>query len=278
MKMTTLDEGGGEGAASPHSIGFGGNITLLDPVIERFVNAVAPSGAAWSTAIDMAQYLLLELNRGKLPSGEQFLPEKALQARWGGGIRINNKMSYGLGLVRSEEDGLDVISHGGNTLGFSSDLYFLPQEDIGAVVLTNLRAANLFLAAARQKVFELLLDAPPKAEKMIAAGSLCEKEAAAGRQARVKVDAASLSRLEKVAGEYESPELGPLMVRRKDGAYWGEFESWSSALGIEEQPKGGMLPVLTSPPWIGGLRLQVVDDGRALVLDGGQNVYRFERR
>jgi CubicO group peptidase (beta-lactamase class C family) len=278
MKMTTLDEGGGEGSASPHSIDFGGNIALLDPAFERFVSAVAPSGAAWSTAIDMAQYLLLELNRGKLPNGEQFLPEEALQARWSGGIKINNKMSYGLGLLRSEEDGLDVIGHGGNTLGFSSDLFFLPQEDIGAVVLTNLRAANLFLAAARQKVFELLFDAPPKAEKMIAAGSLSEKEAVAGRQARVKVDAASLARLETVAGEYESPELGPLMVRQKDGEYWGEFESWSSALGIEEQPKGGVLLVLTSPPWIGGLRLQVADDGRALVLDGAQNVYRFERR
>jgi hypothetical protein len=68
------------------------------------------------------------------------------------------------------------------------------------------------------------------------------------------------------------------MVRQKDGEYWGEFENWSSALGIEEQPKGGVLLVLTSPPWIGGLRLQVADDGRALVLDGAQNVYRFERR
>jgi CubicO group peptidase (beta-lactamase class C family) len=278
MKRTTLDAGGGEGAASPHSIDFAGNVALLDPVLERFVHAVAPSGAAWSTAIDMAQYLLLELNRGKLPNGKQFLPEEALQERWSGGTKINNKMSYGLGLLRSEEDGLDVISHGGNTLGFSSDLYFLPQEDLGAVVLTNLRAANLFLGAARQKVFELLFDAPPKAEKMIAAASLSEKEAVAGRRARVKVDAASLARLETVVGEYESRELGPLMVRQKDGEYWGEFESWSSALGIEEQPKGGMLLVLTSPPWIGGLRLQVADDGRALVLDGAQNVYRFERR
>lgn len=278
MKMTTFAEGGSEGAASPHSIDFEGKTVLLDPVMERFANAIAPSGAAWSTVIDMAQYLLLELNRGKLPNGEQFLPEDALQARWSGGIKINDKMSYGLGLLRSEEDGLDVLSHGGNTLGFSADLYFLPKEGIGAVVLANLRAANLFLAAARQKVFELLFDAQPKAGKMIAAASQSEREAVAGRLASVKVDTTSVARLEKVAGEYNSRELGPLVVRWKDGQYRGEFESWSSTLGVEEQPNGGFLVVLTGAPWAGGLRLQVVDDGHALVLDGGQNVYTFDRR
>jgi hypothetical protein len=82
----------------------------------------------------------------------------------------------------------------------------------------------------------------------------------------------------KLAGEYESRELGPLVVRRKDGQYRGEFESWGSALGVEEQPNGGFLVVLTGPPWVGGVRLQVVDDGQALVLDGGQNMYTFDRR
>jgi len=204
MSRTTFDEPGGEAAASPHSTDFEGKSVLLNPVMEEFVNAIAPSGAAWSTVVDMAQYLLLELNGGKLSNGDEFLPEEAVQARWSGGVKINEKMSYGLGLLRSEEEGLDVLSHGGNTLGFSADLYFLPREAIGAVVLTNLRAATLFLAAAREKVFELLFDAPPKAEKMIAAAAQSEREAVAGRQACVKTDATSTARLEKTLGEYES--------------------------------------------------------------------------
>ena len=154
--------------------------------MEGLANAIAPSGAAWSTVIDMAQDLLLELNGGKLSNGHEFLPEEVVQARWSGGIKINEKMTYGLGLLRSDEEELDVLSHGGNTLGFSADLYFLPKEGMGAVVLTNLRAANLFLAAAREKVFELLFDAPPKAEKMITAAAQSEREAVAGRLARVK--------------------------------------------------------------------------------------------
>lgn len=284
MRRTGFEEGDDGSAASPHATAFEGNTVSIDPAIEGCLRAVAPAGAAWSTAVDMAQYLLLELSRGRLTSGEQLLAEKVLLERRKRGIKITDKVSYGLGLFLSDEEGLNVMHHGGNTLGFSADMYFLPQEDVGVVLLTNLRVANLFLMAARRKVFELLFDAPPKAEKMIAATSPAEKEAAAARLARVKVDADSVKWLEGILGEYRSNELGALGVQRKNGQYWADFESWSSALGVEEQPDGSRVVVLTSAPWNGGAiagggaRFQVTEDGRALVLDGGQNLYRFERR
>ena len=250
---------------------------MLDPTMERFADAIAPAGGAWSSARDMAGYLLFELNRGRLPGGEQLLPEDVLVERWKPRTKITDKMSYGLGLLRSEEDGLDVISHGGMTLGFTSDMYFLPQKGVGVVLLTNLYAANL-LAAARQKVFELLYDAPAKAAQMIEAASLAENEATASRRARVKLGAEAVKWLEEIAGEYGSPELGPLVVRRKEGRYWGEFESWATPLGIEEQPSERPLVALAGPGFIHALRLQVADDAQALILDQGQHVYRFERQ
>jgi hypothetical protein len=197
--------------------------------------------------------------------------------RWKPTTKITDKMSYGLGLLRSEEDGMDLISHGGMTLGFTSDMYFLPQNDIGVVLLTN-RYATSLLAAARQKVFELLFGAPEKAGQMIEAASLAEKEAMAGRSARVKLGAEAVAWLEAIAGEYRSRELGPLVVRRKEGEYWGEFESWASPLGIEEQPSGRPLVALVGPGLIHALRLQAADDAQALILDQGQLVYRFERQ
>ena len=139
-------------------------------------------------------------------------------------------MSYGLGLLRSEEDGLDVISHGGMTLGFTSDMYFLPQNDVGVVLLTNLYAASL-LAAARQKVFELLFGAPAKARQMIEAASLAEKEAMAGRRARVKLGAEAVAWLEGIAGEYRSRELGPLVVRRKEEGILGRVRELGQPAG-----------------------------------------------
>jgi len=284
MRRTGFDEADGGPAASPHAPDFEGNTALIDPVIEGCLRAVAPAGAAWSTVMDMAQYLLLELNRGKLSGGEQLLPEEVLLERRNRGIKITDKVSYGLGLFLTEEDGLNVMHHGGNTFGFSADMYFLPQQDLGVVVLTNLRGANLFLAAARRKVFELLFDAPPRAEKMIAGASQAEKEAASARLTRVKVDADSVKWLEGLLGEYRSTELGSLSVRWKDGQYRARFESFDSGLGVEQQPDGSRVVVLTSPPWnggaiaAGGARLQVAEDRRVLVLDAGQILYRFERQ
>jgi CubicO group peptidase (beta-lactamase class C family) len=284
MTRTGFGEADGGPAASPHAPDFEGNTVSIDPAIEGCVRAVAPAGAAWSTVTDMAQYLLLELNRGKLPTGEQLLPEEALLERRKRGIKIIDKISYGLGLFVSDEDGLNVMHHGGNNWGFSADLYFLPQNDIGVVLLTNIRLANLFLAAARRKVFELLFDAPPRAEKTIAAASQAEKEAVAGRLARVKLDAHSVMWLDRAVGEYRCNELGPLAVQWKGGQYCADFESWSSTLGIEEQPDGSRVAVLTTAPWnggaiaAGGARLQVAEDGRVLVLDEGQTLYRFERQ
>ena len=128
------------------------------------------------------------------------------------------------------------------------------------------------------KVFELVFGAPAKAEKMIAAASLSAKDAVEKTHARVKVDADSVAWLEEVEGEYRSDELGPLILSRRNHQYWSDFESWNSTLGVEEQSNGSRLVVLTSPPWSGSLCLQVADDRRALILDGGQNVYRFQRQ
>ena len=285
MTRSGFDETGSGPAASPHANDFEGNTALLDPVMEECLRAVAPAGAAWSTVLDMAQYLLLELGLGRLSSGEQLLPEEVLLERRKRGIKMTDKMSYGLGLFVSEEDGLNVIHHGGNTFGFSADMYFLPQQDLGVVLLTNRRAANLFLAAARLKVFELLFDASTKAEKMIAAASQAEKEAVAGRLARVKVDADSVKWLEGLLGEYRSNELGSMTVQRKDAQYQAQFEGWTSRLGVEQQPDGSRLVVLTSQPWNGGailpggVRLQVEQEKQALIMDHqGQTFYRFERQ
>ncbi len=78
---------------------------------------------------------------------------------WHGGIKINEKLGYGLGLSHSQEQGLEVLSHGGNTLGFTSDTFFLPAQNLGVVLLTNLRMANAFLAALRQRILEIVFDA-----------------------------------------------------------------------------------------------------------------------
>jgi hypothetical protein len=149
---------------------------------------------------------------------------------------------------------------------------------LGVVVLTNLRLANSFLAAARHKVFELVFGDAPKAEKMIAAASLSANDVMDKMRARVKVDPDSVAWLEALESKYRSDELGALVVSKKNDQYWGQFESWNSLLGVEDQSAGNPLVVLISPPWSGTLRMQVADDRQTLTLDSGQYTYKFHRQ
>jgi CubicO group peptidase (beta-lactamase class C family) len=265
-------------AAEPHAIDLDDHCVPIDLVAERCLVSVAPAGGAWSTAEDMTKYLLLELRGGKTPQGEALLAEETLRSRWSGGIKITEKLGYGLGLAYSEEQGLHVLSHGGNTLGFTSDLYFLPEQDLGVVVLTNLRIANAFLGVARQRIFEIVFGAEPKSDQMLSAAVKIHHDSAEGRRSRIKNDAASLSWIDEFIGEYRCPQLGPAQIQRDGDRFRIDFESWGSDLGSETQEDGARLIVLTSPPWIGaGLRFQTSSETGALILDAGQEKYTFQR-
>jgi CubicO group peptidase (beta-lactamase class C family) len=280
MKRSTLDlpTALALAAASPHALDFEGACAEIDQSQETFVDAVAPAGAVWSTVLDLARYLKVELNGGVADDGDRLISPTELGARRQGGIKINERSRYGLGLFCATVQGLETIGHGGNTLGFTSDLWFIPEKDLGVVVLANLRLANALLSAIQAKIFELAFGGAATAEPAIAALAKSEAQRLAALHERVKADTSSTAWIESLAGGYECPELGPAQISRRGEGWWVEFESWGSRLGAEVQSDGARLLMLLSPPWSGALSLQVQGDGGKLVLDGGQNLYVFERK
>ncbi len=262
-------------AAMPHAMGFDGQAHNIPLSMEMSVYSVAPAGGIWSTATDLARYVLMELSSGRLPGGEPLISEAALLERRRPGIRIDDKNSYGLGLIISEESGLRVIHHGGNTLGFSADMYFLPESNFGAVVLTNAYAAVEFITAMRQKVRELVFGAEPRAENIVETGKTAKADFLARLQSRVKTDAESTAWIAEITGDYRCPELGGARIVKNDHGYRVNFDEWSSDLGAEIQPGGDRLLRQLSPPWSGGLKM-LVRDGQ-LVLDAAQMKYIFKR-
>jgi CubicO group peptidase (beta-lactamase class C family) len=262
-------------AAAPHAIGFDGRAHNIPISMEMSVYSVAPAGGAWSTAPDLARYVLMELANGRLPGGAPLISEIALLERRRPGIKIDDKNSYGLGLIISNECGLWVIHHGGNTLGFSTDMYFLPDSRFGAVVLTNAYAAIEFLAATRQKIRELVFGAEPRAEEIVETAKMAKANALARLQSRAKTDAESTAWIGEVLGTYRNAELGGVRISRNDQAYRVDFDEWSSSLAAEIQPGGDRLLRLISPPWAGTMKMLVRDD--ELVLDAAQMKYVFKK-
>ncbi len=262
--------------AAPHAIGFDGRAHNIPISMETSVYSVAPAGGVWSTASDVARYVLMELADGRLPSGVPLISKDALLERRRPGIKIDDKNSYGLGLIISNESGLQVIHHGGNTLGFSADMYFLPDSSFGAVVLTNAYAAIEFLAGIRQKTRELLFGAEPRAENIVETAQKAKADFFTRLRTRVKADAESTAWIEEILGTYRSAELGGARVTRNDRGYAVDFDEWSSDLAAEIQPGGDRLLRLISPPWAGSMKM-LVRDGE-LVLDAAQMKYVFKKQ
>lgn len=134
--------------AYPHTI-FEQKIQIL-PIPD--LNSLAPAASMSSCAKDMSLWLLAQLNNGKMGE-EQVIPKEAILAtRKPYSIlnvdqRNNQKTHfylYGLGLMINDRNGKLVYSHTGAVDGFLSSLVFIPEENVGIMVMTNTDQNNFF--------------------------------------------------------------------------------------------------------------------------------------
>ncbi|WP_099575040.1 serine hydrolase [Maribacter sp. 4U21] len=109
---------------------------------EKFYS-VSPAGAIKSNVLDISNWMLTWLNKGKF-SEQQVIPSEyvAKATRLQNikpGVYEQDSFLYGDGFgwrLRSSY-GHYRIDHGGNTYGFSSNLILFPLDGIGVIVLTN---------------------------------------------------------------------------------------------------------------------------------------------
>lgn len=159
MAHTTFDFDaaiGDANHASPHAFDVvDSDLAVLPIDWERFIVPVAPAGASWSTVEDMALYLTTHLNRGVAPNGTAVVSEANLSETQQAGINIVGDIYYGMGWVIDTYNGLPLLWHSGGTQGFASDIAFLPDANLGVVVLSNKGNADNFTRSVREYVFEL---------------------------------------------------------------------------------------------------------------------------
>jgi hypothetical protein len=132
----------------------------------------APAGGISLSAVDMASWMAMLLNRGKLPNGKQLLSEEALRTLWTpvsvtksesfpGPMALANPhlQAYALGWVVGDYRRHPVIQHTGGVLGALSALYLVPDRKLGIAVSINSEDTG----ARRAVLFHLLdeyLDLP----------------------------------------------------------------------------------------------------------------------
>jgi CubicO group peptidase (beta-lactamase class C family) len=277
MKSTTFDFAVAQ--ARDHAHPHGRNLSLeYRPIplsYEHCLIAVRPAGGAWSSALDLARYVLTELAAGKDPEGERVVSEANLLERRKPRVAISDKLNYGLGLFVEDDHGLTVVHHGGNTLGFTADMYFLPDHQIGVVVLTNAGGANLFCGVVRRRLFEILFDGREQARESL-------EYRLAQRKEQMKKELENVSFhpdrawLDGLAGTYDDANLGRVTLSGEGEQFVFDAGEWRSTVGQRKEKDGTLMLILTDAPFAGVEFLpQKGDSGTTLTLETAQQKYVF---
>ena len=148
----------------PHAPDIDGKPARAVMEVNYSIIPLRPAGAAWSNVRDMLTYISMELAEGKLPDGERYVSQEALLARRTAQVQIGKDASYGMGLMVDTKYGVPVVHHGGDMVGFHSDMMWLPEHGVGAVVLTNGDPGWIVRGEFRRKLLEVLFDGRAEAD------------------------------------------------------------------------------------------------------------------
>ena len=119
-----------------------------------------PAGAASSTGVDMAQFMLAYLNGGTL-NGFSLLKPSTISQMWtrqiepGQGTDLNG---FDLGFYQESRNGQEVVSHAGDLIGFHSDLHLMPKDHVGIFMSFNSIGKAGGVEIVRTQLFRQFLD------------------------------------------------------------------------------------------------------------------------
>ena len=277
MNSTTFDMARALKAnhASPHGEDVDGKPRLANMAFNYSVMPHRPAGGVWTSAHDLIKYVQLEIARGKLPDGSRLVSEQNLLVRRQPQISTGENQSYGMGLWEDKTWGVPVIHHGGSMAGFKSDLMFLPDYGIGAVLLTNSDTGGILLRPMMRRLLEVLFDGKPEAVGNVDAAAVNFKAEIAKDRERLVVPA-SPDLVAKLARSYSSSSLGDLAVVTDSGATTFDFGEWKSKVASRKNDDG-TVSFITIDPTNMGFEFVVADRSgkRTLVTRDGQHEYVF---
>lgn len=223
--------------ASPHAPDMDGRAAVIAMDINYSVIPMRPAGAGWSNVRDMLKYIDMELSNGKLPDGKQYISRESLLARRDRQVGIGTDAVYGMGLTVDNKYRTAVVHHGGDMFGFHSDMLWLPEHNVGAVILTNADPGWLLRDDFRRKLLEVLFDGTDEADANVAtAAKTFYAQLAADR--KLLTVPADVSESSKLAGHYHNDALGDIDVRRALGRTTFDFGEWRSEVASRKNPDG----------------------------------------
>jgi Beta-lactamase len=217
----------------------------------------------------------MELALGKLANGKQLVSEENLLARRAPQVPVGEDVTYGMGLVVDKQWGIPVVHHGGDLAGYHSDMMWLPDHGVGAVILTNSDPGVQIRGPLLRRLVEVLFDGKPEAEARLVAAAKQVKAAEKKERERLVIPADSDS-AGKLASHYKNPALGDLAVSHRGKDVVFDFGEWKSVVASRRNDDA-TISFITIDPTLIGFEFVVADRGgkRALVIRDAQHEYVF---
>ncbi len=199
------------------------------------IDQIGPAGSINSCVEDMARYLLFHMNRGKF-EGQQILsennaaqmqtPQMVIQGE--PEFKEQGTSAYGMAFSISTYRGHKIVEHGGAIDGFRALLAFLPQDNLGAVVLINLDGSPVPGIIANNVFDRLLgLDQVPWNERyleMDKKAKQSEEAAKAGGYTKPVQGTHPSHELKDYVGQYENPGYGVVTITQEGAGSGNDFQ------------------------------------------------------
>lgn len=262
--------------AVPHAQDFDGKTVTTRMDFNYTAIPSRPDGGAWSNVNDMLRYVQMELSNGLLPGGTRYIGEAPLLARRAQQVSRGDDRGYGLGLKIDRTSGTSMLHHGGSMLGYISDMLWLPEHNVGAVILTNEDNGSVSLRSLfRRRFLEVLFDGEPQAVANLPVQSRRKKESITDDRQGLTVPADPAS-VAKLAARYQSAALGEIEVSQAGTTLWFDFGDWKSEMASRTDD-GGTTSFVTVAPGLIGFEFEVAgkENERSLVLRDAQHEYVF---
>jgi hypothetical protein len=275
MKDTTFDFAIAQKGnfATAHAPTVDGAMTLAESRANLSVIPVRPAGGAWSSVTDMLRYVAMELAEGVLPDGARYISRDVLLERRSPQVTVSTDVTYGMGLQVNTVYGTPVVHHGGDMIGFHSDMMWLPEHGVGAVILTNGDPGWLIRTVFRRKLLEVLFDGRPEADATMEAqaNGFYEELAAERKLVELPADPSVAAAL---ASRYTNPAVGDVVVHRNGKALSFDFGELASDMASRKNPDGTN-SLITAVPGFMGLEFVAGSKSgqRNLILRDAQHEY-----
>nr|MDQ4088525.1 serine hydrolase [Pseudomonadota bacterium] len=217
------------------------NGRLVTVPLFRNTAILNPAGGIYSTADDLANWMLVHLDGGTF-RGRRIVQPSTLadmhQSHMPRGATVRDPqivpIGYGLGWFTDIYRGRQLVQHGGNLPGISTLVALLPAERLGVTVLVNHGGSELRDALARQ-IFDRFLGETDKdwvgeALTRKRAAEAAEVEARGNKNASRVAGTRASHALTDYAGTYSHPGYGPLTVSHGRGALSARYNDDASPL------------------------------------------------